>query len=68
VSDLRKNLGEAGVDDFLKAEVIRRGIQDVRERAKRQEDMRVSPNRYYSGVKSKVAGNMKSLEKAKKRS
>ena len=30
--------------------------------------MRLSPNRYYAGVKSKVAGNMRSLEKAKKRS
>ncbi len=58
---------EQDVNDYLKAEVIRRGIQDVRERAKKQEDVRLSPTRVYRTIKSKVAGNMKSLDRAKKR-
>ena len=39
----------------------------MKARAANQHDVRTNPRKYYSGVKSKVAGNMKSQVKAKMR-
>ena len=54
------------MDDYAKTELIRKSVNDVKTRAHAEAVRRMSPSKTYSGVKSKIAGNMKSQKKAKK--
>ena len=60
-------MDSADVYSFVRAEVLKRCINDVKGRAQKQRDIRGSPRKYYSGVKSKIAGNMRSQFDAKRR-
>lgn len=63
-----KQVGEDAnaVEEYKRTELIRKSINDVKDRAERQAERRESPQKAYSGIKSKIAGNMKSQKKAKK--
>ena len=54
------------ISEYQKTEIIRKSIADVKKRAAAAEFIRKSPEKVYSHVKSRIAGNMKSLKKAKK--
>ena len=53
-------------DDGINVMHLRKSVNDVKIRAAADAERRKSPMKAYSGVKSKVAGNMKSLRSAKK--
>ena len=57
---------ESELLDYERSEVIRQSLQDVKKNAIAQQITRVSPKKLYSGVKSKVAANRRSIERAKK--
>ena len=54
------------LEEYKRTELIRKSVADVKIRAAIEEERRKSPIKTYSGVKSKIAGNMKSQKKAKK--
>lgn len=54
------------VTEYMKTEIIRKSVNDVKARAEQEAARRQSPIKTYSKVKSKIAGNMKSQQKAKK--
>jgi len=54
------------LETYSKNEVIKRCIGDVRERADHQKEVRMSPRKFYGGVKSKVAGNMNTINNSRK--
>ena len=56
------------VEAYMKTEIIRQSVADVKARAAAEDERRRSPIKTYSKVKSKIAGNMKSQKKAKKMS
>ena len=62
------NVQDEDLEQYAQTELIRKSVQDVKMRAKIDKERRQSPRKTYSGVKSKVAGNMKSQKKAKKMS
>ena len=66
---LRRSTGikEEHVQEYQKTEIIRNAIQGVRSHAAVNEVARTSPKKLYSGVRSKVAGNVKSIKKSQKR-
>ena len=68
LSLMRKNTGVTGDDleEYKKAEIIRKSVNDVKLRAAADAERRKSPIKTYQNVKSKIAGNMKSQKKAKK--
>ena len=49
-------------------DVVNMALQGVRANAEAHKQARKSPQKIYSGVKSKVAGNIKSIKKAKTKS
>ena len=53
------------LEEYKKTEIIRKSIADVKKRAAEAEIIRKSPEKVYANVKSRIAGNMKSLKKAK---
>ena len=55
---------EEDVHDYQKTEVIRAAIKGVKKNASINEAARLNPKLLYSGVKSKVAGNKKSINKS----
>ena len=55
------------MDEYRRTEVIRTAIEGVRKNAAVNQVTRLSPKKIYSGVKSKVAGNVKSIKKTQKR-
>ena len=58
--ELQKNgAGKDEIEEYKRFELIRQSIQDVKRNAIANQVARVSPKKLYSGVKSKVAGNMK---------
>jgi hypothetical protein len=58
--ELQKNgAGKDEIEEYQRFELIRQSIQDVKRNAIANQVARVSPQKLYSGVKSKVAGNMK---------
>ena len=69
ISLLRKTTGvqEDDVEEYKKTEVLRNAMQGVRNNAMVNEVARVSPKKLYGQVKSRVAGNMRSIKKAKNR-
>jgi predicted transposase YbfD/YdcC len=60
------NVDHQEVEEYKRTELLRRSVTDVKMRAANDAIRRQSPSKTYSGVKSKVAGNMKSQRKAKK--
>ena len=66
---LRRSTGirEEDVEEYKKTEVLRSAIQGVRKTAAVHQVARQSPKKLYSGVKSKVGGNIKSIKKTQKR-
>ena len=62
---LRQSTGvkEYEVKEYQDGEVIRNAIQGVRKSAAVNQASRTSPNKIYSAVKSRIAGNMKSIKK-----
>lgn len=66
---LRRTTGIADDDiqEFQQTEILRKSIAEVRTRANKHEENRNSPQKYRQ-TKSKIAGNMSSQKKAKKRS
>jgi len=54
------NVNEADIAEYKNTEIVRRSVTDVLMRANVDAKRRQSPHKTYSGVKSKVAGNMKS--------
>ena len=48
------------LDEYARTELLRKSVNDVKARAAANEARRQSPRKTYSGVKSKIAGNMKS--------
>jgi len=66
---LRRSTGirEEDVEDYRKTEVLRSAIDGVRKTAAVHQVTRTSPKKIYSGVKSKVSGNIKSIKKSQKR-
>lgn len=69
VSLLRKTTGvkDEDIAEYEKSEIIRKAIRDVKKNAAVKEVTRLSPKRLYSGVKSKVGGNMRSIRKSQNR-
>jgi len=63
---LMKGASAEDIEEYKRTEIIRRSVNDVKTRAAVEAERRRSPIKTYSNVKSKVAGNMKSLKKAKK--
>ena len=59
-------LVEGDLEEYKRTELLRKSVNDVRTRAQQTAERRQSPSKTYSGVKSKIAGNMKSQKKAKK--
>ena len=59
---LRQNskIDDGYMDEYAKTEIIRKSVSDVKKRAAVERERRESPRKTYSGVKSKIAGNMKS--------
>ena len=53
------------LEEYKRTELIRKSVADVKIRAAAEEERRKSPMKTYGGVKSKIAGNMKSQKKAK---
>jgi hypothetical protein len=60
------NVSDKQIQEYKDTELLRRSVTDVKMRAATDAARRKSPDKSYSGVKSKVAGNMKSIKKAKK--
>ena len=54
---------EQHIEEYQRTEIIRRSVNDVRRRAKEQEEKRKMRHKAYSGVKSKIAGNMKVIDR-----
>ena len=54
------NINEDDIAEYKNTEIVRRSVTDVLLRANVDKKRRESPHKTYSGVKSKVAGNMKS--------
>lgn len=65
---LRQNskITDDDISEYKKTEIIRKSIADVKKRAAAAEFIRKSPEKVYSHVKSRIAGNMKAQKKAKK--
>ena len=59
-------LDQRDLEEYKKTEILRKSVNDVKARAQATAERRQSPRKTYSGVKSKIAGNMKSQKKAKK--
>ena len=59
-------MNNADVEEYKRTELLRKSVNDVKLRAADARERRESPSKTYSGVKSKIAGNMKSQKKAKK--
>ena len=59
-------VSQQDLKDYKDTEIIRKSVNDVKLRAAAEATRRQSPSKTYSGVKSKIAGNMKSQKKAKK--
>jgi len=59
---MKNNEGTTGADieEYEKTELLRRSVADVRVRAAADAERRKSPLKTWGGVKSKIAGNMKS--------
>ena len=53
------------IEEYKRTELIRRSVNDVKIRAAADKERRESPRKTYGGVKSKIAGNMKSQKKSK---
>ena len=58
---------EDDVAEYERNEILRRAISGVKKNAAVYEAARLSPKKIYSGVKSKVAGNIRSINKSKQR-
>ena len=69
LSLLKKSSGmnEDYIEEYKKGEVIRNAIAGVRKTAAVNEAARLSPKKLYGGVRSKIAGNVKSIKKTQKR-
>ena len=69
LSLLRRSTGikQEDVDEYQKTEVIRSAIAGVRKNAAAHQVTRLSPKKMYAGVKSKIAGNVRSIKKTQKR-
>ena len=52
--------------EYKRTELLRKSVNDVKVRAAADAKRRQSPMKTMSGVKSKIAGNMRSQKKAKK--
>ena len=77
-SKARREAQAYGVDDedsfiqergseYQKLEVIRRAVKDVKERGKQLEQHRKMQGKAYEGVKSKIAQNMKVIDKVNRK-
>ena len=55
---------DSDVQDYERTEILRKTIQDIRTTATQYQVVRTSPKKLYSNVKSKVAGNIKSIKKS----
>ena len=51
------------ISEAKKVELIRRSVRDVQMRAEEQETLRKMKSRAYEGVKSKIARNIKVIDK-----
>lgn len=65
---LRQSTGvkEEHVKEYQKSEVIRNAIAGVRRAAAVHQAARTSPNKLYKGVKSKVARNVKTVNRTQR--
>jgi hypothetical protein len=61
-----KGTTEGDLEEYKRTEILRKSVADVKLRAAADAERRKSPIKTYSGVKSKIAGNMRSQKKAKK--
>jgi hypothetical protein len=66
LSTLKRTTGvrPEDVEEYRKTEILRRAREEVQRIATKNSITRLSPKRLYSGVKSKVAGNLASQKKA----
>lgn len=55
------------MEEYRQTEVIRSAIAGVRKTAAVHQVARLNPKALYSGVKSKIAGNVKSIKKSQNR-
>ena len=51
---------KADIEEYKRTELLRKSVTDVKMRAATDAARRQSPSKSYSGIKSKIAGNMKS--------
>ena len=54
------------LEEYKRTEILRKSMNDVKNRASFEDEKRKSPTKTYQSVKSKIAGNLKSQKKAKK--
>jgi hypothetical protein len=52
------------LEEYKRVELIRQSIKDVKKNAIANQVARISPKKLYSGVKSKIAGNLKSSQRS----
>ena len=65
IGELRK--ANSNLDkEYKRMDLLRTSIREVKKNAIANQVARVSPKKLYSGVKSKVAANMKTLKSSKK--
>ena len=59
--------GNSGMDkEYKRMDLLRTSIREVKKNAIANQVARVSPKKLYSGVKSKVAANMRTQKSSKK--
>lgn len=68
MSMLKKTDGVQDYDlrKYEQTEILRQSMKEVRSKANVTEAARHSPKKVYSGVKSKIAGNMRSITRTNK--